>query len=175
MVLVTDVAYAEDGSAYAAGVGIRGFDAPDPIWEGGVVIAEIAPYEPGAFYKRELPCLLAVLATARAAGVEPQILVVDGYASFGIAGREALGERLARASGLPVIGVAKTAFAGAKHHEVLRGSSAQPLFVTAVDVDIDRAAEAVRSMHGDHRLPTILARVDRAARQGLAASRSNDL
>jgi deoxyribonuclease V len=167
-----DVAYADTGQAYAAGLGFDGFDAAAPRWEGGVLVPTTAPYEPGAFYRRELPCLLALIDAARGAGFSPQALLVDGYASFGIPGRTALGEHLARSTGLPVVGVAKTAFAGASHREVLRGGSVQPLYVTTVEMDLERAAEAVRAMHGAHRLPEMLARVDSAARLGLETARA---
>ena len=171
-VLAMDVAYGDTGEAYAAGVGFDGFDAQTSRWKGGVLLPTTAPYEPGAFYRRELPCLLAVIQTARAAGFSPDVLLVDGYASFGIPGRMALGDHLARETGLSIIGVAKTAFLGACHREVLRGESAQPLYVTAVGMDLDRAVEAVRAMHGPHRLPEMLSRVDGAARRGLAAAKA---
>lgn len=40
---------------------------------------EIAPYQPGEFYRRELPCLLAVLAC----GPVAEVIVVDGYVWLG--------------------------------------------------------------------------------------------
>ena len=88
--------------------------------------AFVEPYEPGSFYRRELPCWLATLERARDGGIEPDVLVVDGYADFGTA-REALGVHLRRATGKPVIGVAKTPFRDARHLEVLRGRSSVPL------------------------------------------------
>ncbi|MEO7729694.1 MAG: endonuclease V [Kofleriaceae bacterium] len=76
-------------------------------WKATLSIEDVLPYEPGGFYKRELPCWLALLAHARAAGIVPDLLVVDGYACFG-PGRPALGEHLVQATGTPVVGVAKT-------------------------------------------------------------------
>jgi deoxyribonuclease V len=67
---------------------------------------------------------------------------------------------------IPVVGVAKTRFRGADAVcEVRRGTSGRPLFVTAVGVLVELAAEQVRSMHGDHRIPTLLTRVDRLCRR----------
>ncbi len=66
---------------------------------------------------------------------------------------------------IPVVGVAKTIFqgeCGAK--EVFRGESRNPLYVTAAGVEAGVAAEHVRTMHGEHRVPTMLKRVDRLAR-----------
>lgn len=55
-----------------------------------------------------------------------------------------------------IIEVAKNEFRGAIAARVLRGASKKPLFVTA--------ARDVRSMHGDYRVPTLLARADRLCR-----------
>jgi deoxyribonuclease V len=49
---------------------------------------------------------------------------------------------------------------------VVRGTEAKrPLYVTAAGVGVDQAAAWVRSMHGPHRLPTLLKRVDRLCRE----------
>ena len=44
--------------------------------------------------------------------------------------------------------------------EVLRGESLKPLFVTAVDMELEEARNAVLSMHGKYRIPTFLKEVD---------------
>lgn len=123
------------------------------------------PYEPGQFYRRELPHLLRLLAAVS----EPlEALVVDGYVWLGEE-RPGLGAHLYEALGrrVPVIGVAKTAFhSSALARPVLRGQSQRPLFVTAVGLDAAEAAEHVRGMHGPSRLPTLLSRVDRLCREG---------
>ena len=64
-----------------------------------------------------------------------------------------------------MIGVAKTAFAGAPAVPVVRGDSARPLYVTAAGLDPQLAARHLAAMHGPHRLPTLLKRVDTLARQ----------
>jgi deoxyribonuclease V len=121
------------------------------------------PYEPGQFYRRELPHLLKVLAAVR----EPlEAVVIDGYVWLGEE-RPGLGAHLYEALGrrLPVIGVAKTAFhSSGLAVPVLRGRSQRPLFVTAVGLEASAAAEHVRRMHGPSRLPTLLNRVDRLCR-----------
>src|SRR5438132_8848488 len=50
-----------------------------------------APYEPGQFYLRELPCLLAVLGRAPA---PLAAVVIDGYVWLDEAGSPGLGGRL---------------------------------------------------------------------------------
>jgi len=122
------------------------------------------PYEPGQFYRRELPHLLKVLASVQ----EPlEALVIDGYVWLGEE-RPGLGAHLYEALGrrLPVIGVAKTAFHSSHLAvPVLRGQSQRPLFVTAVGMDFHAAAQCIQRMHGDSRLPTLLKRVDRLCRE----------
>ncbi|MCA9705979.1 MAG: endonuclease V, partial [Myxococcales bacterium] len=122
-----------------------------------------APYVPGQLYLRELPCLLAVL--ERVARPLDAVLV-DGYAVLDDLGRPGLGAHLHAAleRRVPVVGVAKTHFRGSTAVEVLRGGSTRPLYVTAVGMGPERAAEGVGRMHGPHRIPTLLRRVDRLCR-----------
>jgi deoxyribonuclease V len=54
---------------------------------------------------------------------------------------------------------------GASSPEVRRDESTKPVYVTAVGMDIALAAEHVARMHGTYRLPTMLKRVDRLARE----------
>jgi deoxyribonuclease V len=68
-------------------------------------------------------------------------------------------------SGVPVIGVAKTAFRSASHAaEVHRGRSARPLYVTAAGMSVAAAARLVEQMRGPFRIPDALRLADRLAR-----------
>jgi deoxyribonuclease V len=157
-----DVHYPVSGGAYAAVV--VGPDArfATLVAEHVVFLPTVAAYQPGAFFRRELPALEAALAVAGPLG----LLVIDGYVDLDPNGRPGLGAHLHAATGLPVIGVAKTAFRTATHaRPVLRGSSAKPLYVTAGGLDLDEAARAVTSMAGSFRLPDALRRVDALARR----------
>jgi deoxyribonuclease V len=72
--------------------------------------------------------------------------------------------------GVPVIGVAKSAFRTAIHAvPILRGTSARPLFVTAAGMPRDDAADLIRHMAGSFRLPDALRLVDALARKGRPA------
>jgi deoxyribonuclease V len=123
-----------------------------------------APYEPGRFYLRELPPLLAVLALVR---VPLATVVIDGYVWLGNA--PGLGARLhdALEGRVPVIGVAKKPWAVGEDTTavaVMRGRSAKPLYVTAAGIDAGAAARLVAGMHGAYRLPALLKAVDRLVR-----------
>ena len=160
-----DVQYGER-EARAACVLFTEWTDATPARELVTVVRDPAPYEPGALYKRELPCLLAVLAPVRAS---LEVVLVDGYVWLDAAGRKGLGAHLHEAldGRVPVIGVAKTAFKGSDFAvAVTRGASAKPLYVTAAGIDARVAAEKVRGLHGSFRLPTLLQRVDRLARGG---------
>lgn len=139
-------------------------DWPDPIEAQALIerLPPAAPYQPGQFYLRELPCLLAVL---RRAPSPVDVVVIDGYVWLGEQGQPGLGARLHQELGLPVIGVAKTAFHGSRDSlAVHRGQSQKPLYVSAVAIDRAEAALAIQRMHGPHRIPTLLKRVDRLCR-----------
>ena len=49
-------------------------------------------------------------------------------------------------------------------NSIYRGDSAKPLFVTAVGMTLEEAKAHIASMHGEHRIPTLLRRVDQLCR-----------
>jgi deoxyribonuclease V len=156
-----DVDY-RDPIAVAAGVWLRGWKAAKAEVEVVTRLDEVAPYQPGEFYRRELPCVLAVLQRGPAA----EVVVVDGYVWLG-PGRAGLGAHLYQALGerTVVVGVAKSRFLSATEAvPVCRGDSKSPLYVTAAGVSAAEAAEWVMRMHGFYRVPTLLKRVDQLAR-----------
>ncbi|MGL5829606.1 MAG: endonuclease V [Angustibacter sp.] len=157
-----DVHYGDHGGARAALVVCQDLTFSAVTDERVVDIARTAPYEPGALYKRELPCIQALLAL----GPRLELLVIDGYATLNPKGRPELGAHAARAIGVPVIGIAKTLFRPATHAvEVIRGAAARPLYVTtAGELTAADAAKIVAEMAGPHRIPTALARVDNLSR-----------
>jgi deoxyribonuclease V len=157
-----DVYYPRSGGARAAAV-----VAADPMFS--LVLAEhvatvpgVAPYRPGELYRRELPPLREVLR-----GIRLGLLIVDGYADLDPLGRPGLGAYAHAEFGVPVIGVAKSAFATATHAiPVRRGASARPLLVTAAGMARADAAELVQRMAGRFRVPDALRRADALARAG---------
>lgn len=153
-----DVDY-RPSAAVAAGLWFRGWSASTPEYEAVAVCTGVAEYEPGAFYRRELPCLVEVLAR----GPRPDVVIVDGYVWLG-EGMPGLGGHLHAALGGVVVGVAKTRYRSASAVPVLRGLSRSPLFVTAEGVEPEVAAGWIQSMHGPYRVPTLLRQVDTLAR-----------
>lgn len=169
MHVAVDVAYGADGSATAAGIA---FADPSSGTAAGTIVrrlARVRPYRPGHFYERELPCVLAVLEaySGRPETILPETILIDGYVTLDAERRDGLGMHLFRALGetVPVIGVAKSRFRGTPAEaEVLRGGSVRPLYVTSAGMDEAAARGFVLSMHGAHRVPTLLAAADRACR-----------
>jgi deoxyribonuclease V len=163
MMACLDVAY-HGTEANVAAVLFRSWN--DSAGEREIVtrVPSPADYLPGEFYRRELPCLLALLALVE----QPlDVLIVDGYVWLGKREQPGLGAHLYEALDrtTAVIGVAKSRFAGADGAvPVLRGGSSRPLQVTAAGLDVRVAARCIETMHGRHRIPTLLKRADQLSR-----------
>ena len=164
MIVAVDVHYGAQ-IAIAGGVLFSTWSDSAPVREVCEHVSEVAPYEPGSFYKRELPCLLKLLNKLD----EPfSIVVIDGYVWLGPDSEPGLGAHLYRAldENVAVVGIAKNQFKGSNHaHQVMRGASRRPLYVTAAGMDPAMAAANLAGMHGSSRIPTLLKRVDRICRQ----------
>jgi deoxyribonuclease V len=164
MMVCLDVDYRELVTVSAC-VGFESWDASVALFETTHRSAKASPYQPGKFYLRELPCLLAALDDLPE---RPSLIVVDGYVWLGPESK-GLGAHLFDALGgaIPVVGVAKNRFRSASGAiEVMRGSSKRPLYVSSIGMDAHEAALGVANMAGEHRIPTMLKRVDRVCRDG---------
>lgn len=162
--VAADVHYLASGGARAAAVVAADAAFSCLVADRIALVPDVEPYQPGRFYLRELPPLRAVLDGL----AEMTLLIIDGYADLDPDGRPGLGSRAREEFGVPVIGVAKSAFRTATHAiAVLRGTSARPLYVTAAGMPRTDAVDLVRHMAGQHRLPDALRRVDSLARYGL--------
>lgn len=119
-----------------------------------------APYQPGQFYRRELPLILTALTDFHLPDIEA--IIIDGYVYLDADGRLGLGGHLYRELGaqIPVVGVAKSYFRDNNAIPVLRGKSSKPLYVTACGIAPEMAAEQLAGMAGPYRMPDILATVD---------------
>ncbi len=164
MIAALDVDY-RPSSAVAACVLFRGWTAQAPLSERVVTLGAPAPYEPGQFYRRELPCLLKALEQCEN---RPDVVVIDGYVWLGDENVPGLGGHLYQAltKQVIVVGVAKTRFANATAAvSICRGASRAPLYVTAAGMPAVEAARLVQGMHGPFRIPTLLKRADQLCRQ----------
>lgn len=123
-------------------------------------------YESGAFYKRELPCILSLLKTIELK--EDDLIIVDGYVTLDNDGKIGLGGYLYEAldKKYPIVGIAKNEFAApdSQRRNVLRGESKTPLFLTAMGADVDEILPQVEQMHGAYRMPTLLKKLDQLSR-----------
>src|SRR5262249_25621723 len=141
--VAADVQYLASGGAQAAAVIAADATFSRLLGDRVELVPYVEPYRPGQFYLRELPPLRAALDGL----AKMTRLVVDGYAGPAPDGRPGLGAHACAEFGVPVIGVAKSAFRTATHAiPVLRGTSARPLYVTAAGMPRTEAADIVRRM-----------------------------
>jgi deoxyribonuclease V len=162
MIAAFDVHYLKNGCASAAAVLFSDYRDAEPAEVYTQFLPGTADYIPGEFYRRELPCILTLIGQLNEV---PDEMVVDGYVMLG--NRSGLGQHLFNSfdGKIPVIGVAKSKFESAGGIEVFRGGSIHPLYVTSVGVNLEKASERIRTMHGAYRIPTLLKRVDVLARE----------
>ncbi len=181
-----DVAYAPGSDHAAAAVVLLDAESGTVVESSTACIEVGFPYVPGLFAFREVPALLAALRGLRTV---PDLLVCDGY---GLAHprRFGLACHLGVLTGLPSIGVGKTAFVG-EHSEVgaERGAWAplteagevigrvlrtrtgvKPVFVSVGHrIGLDRACAQVLRLCRGFRLPETVRAADHLCRQTLAA------
>jgi deoxyribonuclease V len=163
MIFAIDVHY-PDETAFVAGILFQDWQDPAPTRQITTKIASVAAYEPGQFYKRELPCILEILAQLESL---PAIVIVDGYVYLGAAQKPGLGKYLYDAldGKAIVIGVAKNRFADTPvEAEVFRGDSQRPLYVSAIGIDLAAAKMAIEQMAGEYRIPNLLKLVDKLSK-----------
>ncbi|WP_312766070.1 endonuclease V [Epilithonimonas sp.] len=160
MILALDVHYREEETK-AVGVLFNWKDAvPQDVLIG--YIEDVKAYIPGQFYKRELPCLIKIIEKLDISKLEA--IIVDGHIyvdndhNYGLGGKfyEILENKI------PIIGVAKTPFYNNKETvtQIKRGESNNPLYISAIGIDLSTAAQKIRDMHGAFRIPNILKTLD---------------
>ena len=163
MLAAVDVDYRADG-AVAGCVLFHDWADAQPAEAWTVPIRAVEAYQPGQFYRRELPCLLEVLSHGKQS---LDAVIVDGYVWLRHENEPGLGAHLFNHLGqnVAVVGVAKTWFQGAYGAQpVCRGASKRPLYVSSAGMTTEDASAAIRTMHGAYRLPTLLRQVDHMVR-----------
>lgn len=163
MILAIDVYYKEN-LAKSVGVLFKKWNDPEPCKIISSYMQDPKEYEPGSFYKRELPCIMELLNHTDIKAID--IIIVDGYVYLNSDKKAGLGYHLytSLSNNIPIIGVAKTAFHNNNGDEVVkevrRGVSNKPLFITAEGIELDIATECIEKMHGEYRIPTLLKLLD---------------
>jgi deoxyribonuclease V len=167
VIAILDAASAGEASV-AACLTADDWTSPVPIAEFTHRAGRAEAYTPGEFHRREFPLIMSVLAMLPE---RPRMLLIDGYVWLDTDGRKGLGAHLFEAlrGRTAVVGVAKSRFEGAEQwvEQVARGDSVNPLWVTAAGITLSEAVSGVKRMHGPHRIPTLVSRVDQLARKTL--------
>ena len=167
MIIAIDVKYNEETKT-AKAVGIL-FNWLDDKSQRIIskIISNVDDYIPGQFYKRELPCIKAVIEEINLKEIE--IIIVDGHIFIDNNENYGLGGYVFKEFNeqIPVIGVAKTFFKGNEKtvKSICRGQSNKPLFVSSIGIKLEVAIENVTNMHGKFRIPTLLKEVDRLSKE----------
>jgi deoxyribonuclease V len=182
-----DVSYAPGGDLLAAAVVVLDVETLEPVEQHTVTGRAAFPYIPGLFAFRELPTLVRALERV---ACTPDVLVCDGY---GIAHprRFGLASHIGVLTGLPSVGVGKTAFVGTHAQpgprrgdgaDLLDGGEVvgrvlrtrdgvKPVFVSVGHrVDLEAACALVLRLTPAFRLPETTRAADHLSRAALAAA-----
>ena len=101
--------------------------------------------------------------------INVEAIIIDGFVFLDDNNKLGLGGHLYKSLGtkIPIIGVAKTNFAtiDKEKKSVYRGNSKNPLYITAIGINVEDAAEKIKNMTGAYRIPTLLKYLDRLTRE----------
>ena len=154
-----------DGTqAIAAAVAFDDWDAAEATKTYVSRIAHVEKAARGELDLRELPCVMQLL---REHGLEPELILVDGFVHRDADETPGVGQHLYHALGgkVPIVGVSKKGLPGlSAQFEVMREEEAPPLFVTCAGMDIGAAKVRLRAMHGRKRVPTLMKLAARLAK-----------
>jgi deoxyribonuclease V len=171
MILAFDTYYSEK-QAKTVAIGFDHWTDAQPKEVFTETLSGVADYQPGEFYRRELPCIISLMKKIDLAGVEA--IIIDGFVVLDDSGKPGLGGHLYDhlKKEMAVIGVAKSNFALNDNckREVFRGQSERPLYITALGIDLDDAGKRIRNMHGDYRIPTLLKYLDSLTKQSTGSA-----
>ncbi|WP_211183724.1 endonuclease V [Pseudoalteromonas arctica] len=161
--MAVDVQYYEN-YAVIAGITFNNWTDKSPLKVYKSIVHNLKEYIPGEFYKRELPCILQLLEEHQ---LSIQVIVIDGYVYLDGESKPGLGKYLnEQLPNTKIIGVAKGRFDGiSERYAIKRGASKKPLYITSIGFDVLTANFNISSMHGEHRIPTLLKLVDQLCRE----------
>ncbi|MEK8129005.1 endonuclease V [Paenibacillus filicis] len=166
MIIAVDVYY-EEKKAKSVGVIFHNWEDSKPLEVITCDTENPHEYEPGFFYKRELPCIQELLKLTDINQIHT--LVVDGYVYLNNERKPGLGHYVYTnfSGNIPVIGVAKNAFHDneAVVQKIYRGHSSKPLYITSVGMELAVAAGHIQRMHGEYRFPHLLKLLDKETKE----------
>ena len=161
MILAFDTYYF-DNKARTICISFNSWTDKNPLNIYSEITEGISKYEPGSFYKRELPCILSLLNKINLN--EPELIIVDSYVLLDDSGKLGLGGHLFEKlnKNIPIIGVAKSGFHSNKVNSkaLVRGNSKKPVYISALGIELSKAFDLIQSMHGKYRIPTLLKILD---------------
>ena len=163
MKCATDVHYVID-FAYVGIVEFESWDDSRPRSVHRIEIESNESYQPGEFYRRELPPILGALKKVK---IEYADIVIDGYVHLASPLKWGLGMHLSHAMNdqTNILGIAKSRLPIASDYiRVYRGKSKRPLYVSSNNYREFEMQDIVSSMHGSYRLPTLIKAVDQVSR-----------
>jgi len=165
MIACFDVQY-ELNCGHAAAITFAEWTDTSSVDQYSLAVPGVGEYRPGSFYQRELKPICEIIKLIQS---PVKYFVIDAYCHLSASLDPGLGSYLLQT--LPedsvVIGVAKNRFRDTTHAvELFRGGSDRPLFITSIGIGYQQAASFIKSMSGDHRIPTLLKTVDRICRSG---------
>ena len=163
MILSIDVQYVVN-SAYIAGILFESWDSEVAFAEYVSYLQKVDDYQPGHFFKRELPCLLKLIEEHN---IQANTIVIDGFVYLDDLEKPGLGKHLYNTLNpkRKIIGVAKKVFSGiSDKHKIYRGNSKKPLYITSTG-ELEDAKQKIASMAGNARIPTLLKRADQLCRE----------
>lgn len=180
--LATDTYYYKD-RAKTVGVIFNSWEDSEPaeVIHSWLSDTEYGPYIPGEFYKRELPCIINLFKTNNIDLKDYDTIILDGLARLPGSSEEGLGIHLEdKIQELwpdldfydrpAIMGIAKTKFGDVENDKgtsvVLRGTAKTPLYVNTTwhMLSSSEAADNLKKMHGDYRIPTLLKILDKATK-----------
>lgn len=166
MILAFDTYYAGN-SAKTVCLAFENWADENSLLSYSEIIDKVEDYKSGEFYRRELPCILSLLKQIDLVNIEA--IIIDGFVFLDDNNKLGLGGHLYKNldAKIPIIGVAKTNFATIERNKqaVYRGNSKNPLYITAIGMNIEDAAEKIKIMNGAYRIPTLLKQLDRLTKE----------
>lgn len=171
MKLAVDTYYYSDTLAFTVGVLFNRWTDDEPAEIISSICTKFSPYIPGEFYKRELPCVLGLLEKVDMDKIET--IIVDGFLRLRFndsTEKDGLGKKLfdsLNMPGLKVIGLAKSDFCRTDEisASLLRGSAVNPLWVQGIGLPDNVAAENIKMMSGESRIPKLLKILDKETKK----------